>query len=95
MSWNILEYFGTDGYFGCQICSKKYKFSYHSKNSPAQFVHAYAICNTAFYAVRHILKIVPKVSEQLWVRARFNPKIAPPVRIGGHLDVLEIFKISF
>jgi hypothetical protein len=31
LSWNILEYLGTDGYFGCQICSKKYEFSYHSK----------------------------------------------------------------
>ncbi len=31
LSWNILEwYFRTDGCFGCQICSKKYKFSYHS-----------------------------------------------------------------
>jgi hypothetical protein len=27
----VVEYFGTDGYFGCQICSKKYEFSYHSK----------------------------------------------------------------
>jgi hypothetical protein len=65
------------------------------KNSPAQFVHAYAIHITALYAVRHILKIVPKVSERLRVRTRFIPKIAPPVRIGEHFDVSEISKISF
>ncbi len=52
-----MEYFGTDGYFGCQISSKKYEFSYHSKSSPAQFVHT---CNiprgTALYSVRHIFE---------------------------------------
>jgi hypothetical protein len=65
------------------------------KNNPAQFVYAYAIRSTASYAVRHILKTVPKVSERPRVRARFIPKIAPTVRIGGHLDVSEISKISF
>jgi hypothetical protein len=68
------------------------------KNSPAQFVHTYAIRSTASYAVRHILKTVPKVSERPRVHASapvFIPKIAPPVRIGGHLDVSEISKISF
>jgi hypothetical protein len=44
------------------------------KNSPAQFVHAYAIRSTASYGVRHILKTVPTVSERPRVRARFHPK---------------------
>jgi hypothetical protein len=65
------------------------------KNSPAKFVHAYAIRSTALYAVRHVLTTVPKVSERLRVRAHFIPKIAPPVSIGGHLDVSNISKISF
>jgi hypothetical protein len=44
------------------------------KNSPVQFVHAYAILSTASYAVRHILKTIPKVSERPPVRARFHPE---------------------
>jgi hypothetical protein len=60
------------------------------KNSPAQFVHTYALRSTALKAVRHILKTVPKVSAPVFI-----PKIEPPVRIGGHLDVSEISKISF
>ena len=50
------------------------------KNSPAQFVHAYAIRSTALYAVRHILKTVPKVSERPRVRARFHPKNSATVK---------------
>ncbi len=92
-----VEYFGTDGYFGCQICSKKYEFSYHSKNSPAQFVHTFAICSTALHSVPHILKTVPKIKSQNdhGSESFFIPKMAPPVGIGGHLDVSEISKISF
>ncbi len=30
----VVDYFGTDGYFGCQICFQKFKFSYHSNKKP-------------------------------------------------------------
>jgi hypothetical protein len=46
-----LECFGTDGYFGCQICSKKYEFSYHSKNSPGRSGNTWQIVNDGIYAL--------------------------------------------
>ncbi len=90
--WNIWEQMAISG---VRSVPKNTNSATTPKNSPAQFVHAYAVRSTALYAVRHILKIVPKVSERLRVLARFIPKIAPPVRSRGHLDVSEISKISF
>jgi hypothetical protein len=53
------------------------------KCSPAQCVNACAICSRALYSVRHILKSVPNGSAPVFI-----PKMAPPVGIGGHLDVI-------
>jgi hypothetical protein len=70
----VVEYFGTDAYFGCQICFKNTNSATTLKSSPAQFVHTCALRSTTLYSVRHILKSVPKISERLRVRARFHPK---------------------
>ena len=52
----FVEYFGTDGYFGFQICSKNTNSATTLKSTPAQFVHTCALCSTALYSVQHILK---------------------------------------
>jgi hypothetical protein len=68
--WNILEHMAISG---VRSVPNNTNSATTLKNGPAQFVHAYAIRSTALYAVRHILKTVPKVSDWPWVRAHSHP----------------------
>jgi hypothetical protein len=70
--WSILEQMAISG---VRSVPKITNSGTTLKNSPAQFVYAYAIRSTALYAVRHILKTVPKSqNDHGRVRARFHSK---------------------